>query len=422
MNAISLENLSKCYKIYNSPIARVADLAVPWRKFHRELWALKDVNLEVPAGQALGIIGRNGSGKTTLLKMIMGISRQTTGTVDIQGKVAALLELGAGFHPEFTGRENVLMNCAMMGMNRKEAEARLDEIIDFSEIEDFIDIPVKMYSSGMYVRLGFSVATSVDPDILIVDEALSVGDEDFVNKCQGRFREMLARKTTLLFVSHQLGLVRSLADRVILLSEGRIIADGDPDEVSDLYLERIHKADRERLQSRKKEAVKRHRDGKIRLSNVRLLDGDGREECVFPTGQPIEIRMNYEVLEHIASPHFSVSFCRNDGFLLMQHFQIMTKMYSREWDSLKDLIEGNPDREPGDKGEVRMRIDQMPFMPGNYYIVVYALEAKGTWNVVDEIFRACEFSIPKGIADVSGMVYVPAEWKDIPKNQDSKGE
>ncbi len=277
MNAISVQNLSKYYKIHASPFGKLADITVPWRDFHRKLWALKDVSFDVPAGQALGIIGRNGSGKTTLLKVLMGISRQSSGSANINGRVAALLELGAGFHPEFTGRENVFMNCAMMGMSRKEAEEKLEDIIEFSELGDFIDMPVKMYSSGMYVRLGFSVATSVEPDILIVDEALSVGDEDFVGKCRGRFNALLERNATLIFVSHDLGLVRALSDRVVLLSDGEKIADGEPDKVADLYLERIHKTDSERLGKQGVLKTGRRDDAKVHIDEVTLHNAEGDE-------------------------------------------------------------------------------------------------------------------------------------------------
>ncbi len=414
MNAVNIKNLSKCYKIYKSPLKRLAEMALPGRELHRKLWALRDIDLVVPVGQSLGIIGRNGSGKTTLLKVLMGISRQTSGEAEINGRVAALLELGAGFHPEFTGRENVFMNCAMMGMSRREAESKLDEVIEFSELQDYIDMPVKMYSSGMYLRLGFSVATCVDPDILIVDEALSVGDEDFVNKCQVRFREHLERKKTLLFVSHDLGIVRARAERVILLDEGRVIADDEPDKVADLYLERIHEDARRRSGKKRTEFTSRRGSGKIRITEVSLHDGDGREESVFLTGAPFELRMKYEVLEPTAGPHFAVVFCRNDGTLLMQQFQIMTKLFARERSSVKKLLSEQPERYPGDSGSVTMRIEKFPFMPGNYFLNTCVYEVKGTGNLVEEVYRAREFKVPKGVADLIGQFYVPAVWRDVP--------
>ncbi|MFH1550073.1 MAG: ABC transporter ATP-binding protein [Planctomycetota bacterium] len=414
MNAVSMKNLSKCYKIYNSPLKRLAELALPGRELHRKLWALRDIDLEVPVGQSLGIIGRNGSGKTTLLKVLMGISRQTTGEAEINGRVAALLELGAGFHPEFTGRENVFMNCAMMGMSRREAESKLDEVIEFSELRDFIDMPVKMYSSGMYVRLGFSVAMCLEPDILIVDEALSVGDEDFVNKCQVRFREHLEKKKTLLFVSHNLGIVRVMAERVVLLDEGRIIADDEPDKVADLYLERIHDDARRRTGKQRMELSSRRGNGKVRIMDVTLHAGDGREENVFRTGEPFEVRMRYEILEPTSRPHFAFVFCRNDGTVLMQQFQIMTKLFTREWNSVKELLDEHPERHPGDSGSITMRIEKFPLMPGNYFVNARVNEVKGTWNLVEEVYRAREFKVTKCFGDFSGQFYVPAAWKDEP--------
>ena len=414
MNAVSIKNMSKCYKIYNSPLKRLAEMALPGRELHRKLWALRDINLEVPVGQSLGIIGRNGSGKTTLLKVLMGISRQTTGEAEINGRVAALLELGAGFHPEFTGRENVFMNCAMMGMSRKEAESKLDEVIDFSELRDFIDMPVKMYSSGMYVRLGFSVATCLDPDILIVDEALSVGDEDFVHKCQVRFREHLEKKKTLLFVSHNLGIVRVLAERVVLLDEGRIIADDEPDKVANLYLERIHEDASRRTGKQRMENASRRGTGKVRITDITLHAADGREENVFRTGEPFELRMRYKILEPTVRPHFGVLFCRNDGTVLMQQFQIMTKLYTHKWDSVKEMLDKHPERHPGDSGSITMRIEKFPLMPGNYFINARVEEVKGTWNLVEEVYRARKFKVLKCFGDFSGQFYVPATWEDEP--------
>ena len=414
MNAISVENLSKYYKIYSSPAGKLADLALPWREFHKKLWALRDVSFDVPAGQALGIIGRNGSGKTTLLKVLMGISRQSSGVVDIKGRVTALLELGAGFHPEFTGRENVFMNCAMMGMSRKEAEHKLDEIIDFSELGDFIDMPVKMYSSGMYVRLGFSVATSVEPDILIVDEALSVGDQDFVSKCRERFRKLLDRNATLLFVSHDLGLVRMLADRVILLSGGENIADGEPDEIANLYLERIHQADTARLACQSSAATDRRDDVKIRIDGVNLYNDAGEEQHVYKPLEPIDIRVRYSVRERVASPSFSVEICRNDGTVLLNSFPGMAEIAANFGSNnpVRDIARAIPDKNPGDSGEVSIRFDRLPLVSGEYFLNVRVFEITNIWTVVDEMYRARSLKIRDLGVFVPGMMYVPFDWKD----------
>jgi lipopolysaccharide transport system ATP-binding protein len=227
--AIRVNNLSKCYQLYNQPSDRLKQFL--WRgrrQYFREFWALRDVSFEVGKGEVLGIIGRNGAGKSTLLQLLCGTLTPTSGSVEVNGRIAALLELGAGFNPEFTGRENVFMSAAILGLSPKEIEEHYEEIVDFSGIRDFIDQPVKTYSSGMYVRLAFSVATSVDPDILIVDEALSVGDGEFARKSFDRIRAMKEAGKTILFCSHSLYQVEAFCNRAIWLNEGKIEQIGTP--------------------------------------------------------------------------------------------------------------------------------------------------------------------------------------------------
>ncbi|VVN66655.1 ABC transporter ATP-binding protein [Pseudomonas marginalis] len=235
--AISAEGLSKCYQIYDAPKDRLLQMVMRGRKrYYREFWALDDVSLTVARGETVGIIGRNGSGKSTLLQLICGTLMPTRGTVRGQGRIAALLELGAGFNPEFTGRENVYMNAAVLGLSRAEIDTRFAEIAAFANIGDFIDQPIKIYSSGMMVRLAFAVSVCVEPDILIVDEALSVGDASFQFKCLNRLEDLTAKGTTLLFVSHDMSMVKRFCHRVIYLRQGRVIASGAPDEMAELYL------------------------------------------------------------------------------------------------------------------------------------------------------------------------------------------
>jgi lipopolysaccharide transport system ATP-binding protein len=233
--AIRVNNLSKCYHIYDRPQDRLKQFVVPKLRsligrnpggYFREFWALKDVSFEVERGETVGIIGRNGSGKSTLLQMICGTLEPTSGTVKTHGRVAALLELGAGFNPEFTGRENVYMNATILGLTQQEITARFDEIAAFADIGDFIELPVKHYSSGMYARLAFAVAINVDPSILIVDEALSVGDELFQRKCFARIEEIKRNGATILFVSHASSAIVALCDRAILIHGGRRLYTG----------------------------------------------------------------------------------------------------------------------------------------------------------------------------------------------------
>lgn len=233
---ISVKNLCKSYKIYDAPIDRLKEAMHPLKKkYHKEFFALNDVSFDIIKGDTIGIVGKNGSGKSTLLKIITGVLTQTSGEVKINGKIAALLELGAGFNPEMSGLENIYLTGTLMGYTKKEIEKRVDPIVEFADIGDFINQPVKTYSSGMFARLAFSVNVNVEPDILIVDEALSVGDMFFQQKCIHKMRKMQENGTTIFFVSHALTTVKSLCDKAIYLKNGELIAIGDSESVCNLY-------------------------------------------------------------------------------------------------------------------------------------------------------------------------------------------
>lgn len=235
--ALRTEGLGKRFDIYDKPQDRLWQMLRPRKApFYREFWALRDVSLSIRKGETVGIIGRNGSGKSTLLQLICGTLRASTGTVSSEGRIAALLELGSGFNPEFSGRENVYLNGALLGLSRSEINARFDEIADFAGIGDFIEQPTKTYSSGMLVRLAFAVSVCVEPDILIVDEALAVGDASFQFKCLQRLEALAARGTTLLFVSHDMSMVKRFCQRVIYLRDGHLRASGLPEDMAELYL------------------------------------------------------------------------------------------------------------------------------------------------------------------------------------------
>ena len=216
--AVCVQGLSKCYSIFDRPEDRLKQMfSLGRRKFYRDFWALQDVSFEVAKGETIGIVGRNGSGKSTLLQLLAGILTPTAGVIESRGRIAALLELGAGFSPEFTGRENIRLSGQLIGLSREEIAAREPEIISFAEIGEFIDQPVKTYSSGMFVRLAFAVHASVEPDILIIDEALAVGDGQFVHRCMARFRELQRRGTTMIVVSHDPSTIKRLCDRALCL-------------------------------------------------------------------------------------------------------------------------------------------------------------------------------------------------------------
>lgn len=238
--AISVNHVSKCFKRYGHPVDRLKEIFVPGKSLAQNFWALQDVNLQVWKGQTLGIVGRNGSGKSTLLQIIVGTLTPTNGSVEVNGRVSALLELGSGFNPDFTGRQNVFFNGQLLGLTHQEIEQKFDDIVAFADIGDFIDQPVKTYSSGMYVRLGFAVATSVDPDILIVDEALSVGDEAFQRKCFSRIHEIKDRGGTILFVSHSAASIIQLCDSALLMDRGELLLEHTPKMIISKYQKMIY--------------------------------------------------------------------------------------------------------------------------------------------------------------------------------------
>jgi lipopolysaccharide transport system ATP-binding protein len=236
--AISMRDVRKKYRLFDSPMERLKEALHPFRKhYHREFWALNGVSVDIPKGQTIGILGRNGSGKSTLLQIIAGILKPTSGSVIVQGRVSALLELGAGFNPEFTGRENVMLNGAITGVPREEMVARMPEIEAFADIGEFFDQPVKTYSSGMFVRVAFAAAINVDPDILIVDEALAVGDGKFQHKCFSKFEEFKVTGKTIIIVSHDPNLVANCCDRALLLDAGYVLVDDEPNRTVDKYFD-----------------------------------------------------------------------------------------------------------------------------------------------------------------------------------------
>ena len=249
MNAIELANVSKIYRRYSGRQFATLKSALLQRSILRDLSAaetfpaLTDVSFAVPKGSTYGVIGRNGSGKSTALKLVAGITKPTSGTVKVEGRISALIELGAGFHPEISGRENVFINGIMLGLTKGQILDRFDEIVDFAELREFIDAPVKTYSSGMYMRLGFAVAIHVDPDVLLVDEVLAVGDEGFTHKCLDKFAEFRRRNKTILLVTHSLGLVERFCDEAVWIDEGRVMGHGDPKRLVDAYLTAVEKGE-----------------------------------------------------------------------------------------------------------------------------------------------------------------------------------
>ncbi|MEW5984369.1 MAG: ABC transporter ATP-binding protein [Acidobacteriota bacterium] len=327
---VNVEHLSKRYSIglagggvyqYGSLRDSIAAAATSaWGRLLRKhagrdghpdhIWALDDVSFAVECGEVVGIIGRNGAGKSTLLKVLSRITRPTRGFADICGRLGSLLEVGTGFHPELTGRENIYLNGAILGMRRQEINTRFDDIVSFSGIATFLDTPVKRYSSGMYVRLAFAVAAHLEPDILLVDEVLAVGDAEFQKKCLGKMQSVVRQGRTILFVSHNMAAVKNLCTRALLLDAGRVVTDGPVDQVVERYLDVARKPSAGGIVP---PDAKRSGTGEARIRRVELLDRDDRpvEELYF--GQPFRIRMTLEVLTSLQSVIAGVVAAASDG-------------------------------------------------------------------------------------------------------------
>ncbi len=379
MWAVRVEEVSKCYRVYHRPVDRLLELFTR-KPRHRPFWALKDVSFEVACGETLGIIGDNGAGKSTLLKIIAGTLSPTKGQVHCRGRVAALLELGAGFHPELTGRQNIYLNAALLGLSEKEIRVREGKIITFAELEDFIDQPVKTYSSGMYVRLAFAIAVQVDPEILIVDEALSVGDQRFQKKSLDRIMEFCHQGKTILFCSHSLYHVTHLCQRAIWIHEGKVRMCGGAKEVVQAYEDWC----REKEKNIDTSQAEISYPGKI---TIETFGEEGRTRFFSPHTK-FKARLSYEAPQERC--HLAIGFKRNDNVLV---FATSTQLDG--WDPL-----------PG-KGSMYFEMQRLPLLSGIYQVDAALLDETG--NVV--FARASEeIKVFKDHEEV-GLVYLPHIWQ-----------
>jgi lipopolysaccharide transport system ATP-binding protein len=349
-----------------------------------EFWAVRDVSFEVRPGEALGIIGPNGAGKSTILKLLTKILRSTRGRIELKGRVGALIEVAAGFHPDLTGRENVYLQGAIMGMPRAEIARKFDAIVDFSGVEEFIDTPVKRYSSGMNARLGFAIAGHLDPDILLIDEVLSVGDVGFQEKCVARMRELLARGVPLVFVSHNLAAVVDLCTRAILVERGTVRFDGRPAE-----------AVAEFRRARRDPAASGSRPGTegIQITDVQLLQADGESSPLFRTAQPMTVQVHYHATRPVHVPHVAIDIHGVDGVYC-------TGINTRMDGCVLGTLEGD--------GRVELVIPTLSLLPGCYSISVGILDAQGI-RPLDLQSRAYPFSVVSERRDF-GFVYLEHHW------------
>lgn len=398
---IETNNLGKRYRIYSQPFYRLFEWLPTQKTYHKDFWALKHVHLSVKKGSSFGIIGANGAGKSTLLKLLSGITHPTEGSLAVMGTVSSILELGTGFHPDFTGRNNVYLNCALQGYTRDETDALVPGIIEFSELHEFIDLPVRMYSTGMYLRLAFAVATAVDPDILIVDEALSVGDEHFRNKCLDRMNEFKKKGKTILFVSHDLATVRFFCSQVALLDHGTVRAVGRPDEILDQYLEMTHQDKiKQNSSSIQQNGSPRWGAGSIQVERVVMKDRQYRPQSVFDTNQSIVIDAEFVVNRPEQGVVFGYQIFRSDGTYVhgSNHF----------WHPQRLALDFP---QPGRHGVIRCDIPSLPLLPGEYYLTLCCYkDFDGFPQPVDHWERVTTFVVSERSTDQHGIFAMDTHW------------
>lgn len=370
-----------------------------------EFWALRDVSFHIEAGEHVGLIGRNGAGKSTTLKLISRIIQPTHGRITVNGRVTALLELGAGFHPDLSGRDNISLNGAVMGLTRREIARKMDEIIEFAEIEEFIDVPVKDYSSGMYLRLAFSAAAHLDPEILLLDEVFAVGDQGFQQKSQERIQQLRKRGITILFVSHSMEAVLQTCRRAIWLERGRLRAFGDVSAVSAAYYEDtlVKMAEKQAAQkpsSPEQQLVdqeKRLGSGEARIERVEFIDADGRPTRFTHTNARLMVRLHYTAHERVEKPLIGIAFYRADQRIRIAGPNNTMQPYKIPF------IEGT--------GYVDYTIDRLPFLPGDYLLdaAIYDWDDTHRYDYWNECAR---FTVlPGGTRERYGMIALEGEWR-----------
>jgi lipopolysaccharide transport system ATP-binding protein len=400
MSVVRFEHVSKRFTLRHERPRSFQEIFLKLTQMKRspskeEYWALTDVSFEIPPGEMVGIIGPNGAGKSTILKLISRIIEPTSGDIEIRGRIGALLELGAGFHADLTGRENIYLNGSILGFGRAEMDLIYDEIVEFSELEHFIDIPVRHYSSGMYMRLGFSIAIHVQPETLLVDEVLAVGDQAFQLRCLQRINEMKQQGVTIILVSHSLDRVRQMCDRAIWLDGGQIQAEGAADQVIEKYVDKVT-ADSEDAQQ-EAESSWRRGSHEAEVVRVQFLDGQGQERETFETGETFIARMYYTAHQRIERPVFGVALHEEGGFHVIGPNTGLA-------DYRIQAIEGD--------GYVDFIIPQLPLLQGTYRfsLAVHDQEGKHSYDYHHQAYTFC-VEQPAEIQERFGSIYIPSEWR-----------
>lgn len=401
--AIDVSHVTKTFKVFLDKGHTLKEVVLFRNRRRFEVRnVLDDISFQVHRGEAVGLIGHNGCGKSTTLKLLTRIMYPDSGTITMRGRVSSLIELGAGFHPDMSGRENIYINASIFGLTKKEIDDRLDDIIAFSELEEFIDNPVRTYSSGMYMRLAFSVAINVDADILLIDEILAVGDANFQAKCFNKMREIKAQGTTIVLVSHSMGQVEQLCDRSIWINDGKIVQEGDPKEVGLAYLEYMNREHRERVEqeahpdgddAKKDQDKNRYGNFNARITDVKFVDSDGKKIEVADSGSACTLKVAYQVNKHVEDAVFGIGIFRNDG---LQCYGTNTRLSKMKRFSLDQ------------DGEFSFDIKSLNLAPAQYWMDI-AIET-GEGIPVDYYKKALSFEVVSGYADV-GVVNLGHEWK-----------
>lgn len=412
--AIDVNNITKSFKVFLDKGSQLKErLLFRKRSRYEERKVLRGISFQVKKGEAVGLIGHNGCGKSTTLKLLTKIMYPDTGTITMNGRVSSLIELGAGFHPDMSGRENIYTNASIFGLTKKEIDARLDDIVSFSELEEFIDNPVRTYSSGMYMRLAFSVAINVDADILLIDEILAVGDANFQAKCFNKLKEIKAHGTTIVIVSHSLGQIEQICDRSIWIHEGLIRAEGPPKEIDLEYLDfmgqKLQESTRKELEEKQKEEgsaepaeeetqeetpeeKKRWGSGAARIKKIRAYASDGAEQRIFRTGESIRFKLDYSVREKVPDAVFGIGIFNRDG---VQCYGTNTRI-----DKLPEFsLEKN--------GTAEIFLEKADLLPGEY-LLDFAIET-GDGIPVDYYREAYKIEMISNIGDV-GISRIEHKW------------
>ncbi len=393
---IRFEHVSKRFRLNHHSRTLQELLLAPFRRgqVEEEFWPLRDISFTVEQGETVGIIGPNGVGKSTILKLIARILEPTSGTITTRGRIGTLLELGAGFHPDLTGRENIYLNGAVLGMSKEEITRKFDSIVAFAELGPFIDMPVKHYSSGMYVRLGFAIAIHAEPDILLVDEVLAVGDAAFQRKCLEQIDSMRTEQgVTILFVSHAVEAVRAVCSRALWLEESRLRANGPVDVVVSQYLDHTWRKEEGKLRPASRDD-RRWGSGKIIITDVKLLDETGEERQQFRTGEGMTVEIHYDAKAPIEEPVFGLAIHRSDGVHITGPNSHLSGLEIPR-------VEG--------KGIVRYIIPTLPLLKGLYYVSVSAHNKEDT-EIFDFHNRLYPFRVLP-VQEQYGLMTMVGRWE-----------